>query len=515
MMARNVLKPSNQIGDSNKFIIGTEKLSNEDILAAVDLNSESSVARYFPVEDGDSYGDVEKVPLHIRAFDGEDYEMVFWKIRKYRLMTRQEQLWQCCYDETMHTKEREFLRQRIDKLQRNREHLANRTESKRRESPPTTAINDAMDKTAGSKRRRCQGDGVECNSAPEKGKAFCNKCLVQKKKRRIEEKVASGDQSYHHIHRACHYEKSFCSIKGKLEEMVQFIEKEGEWSRKETFDKNQQKKPIPNQKQSLSPEKQKKGNVEERQQKSTLLEHSYRTKNYYRKESLVEIKRAFGRKRVDGIKPLGHGRFAAKIKECVAVSDDNPLMEIGNEMLKRIRGITAFQGIAQDTTAERFMHNVFAPCFKAFEAHEGDNNGEITAYYPHQDKVGNLVNFFQVEGSSFVFVAMPSYKKYAGKITTGGSGCLAKYNKWKQKLDKKKQAMVTEFERELAKEVEAARNDARTFIRDTNYCIRVFHMEEGDSLCFAAKTYFHGSIIPPQEDGKRRILLIHHDLELY
>lgn len=133
---------------------------------------------------------------------------------------------------------------------------------------------------------------------------------------------------------------------------------------------------------------------------------------------------------------------------------------------------------------------------------------QISAYYKHRDKVGNIVGLYTLRGYSYTFVAIQSSKygketnreKAATLDTKYGSYKL--YRHYKEHLSAMDQAKVHNFESDFMKRALALKLPR----------VRVYKLEAADMLVFTAGDYLHASIIPVQQGGYPRSLLVFHQL---
>jgi hypothetical protein len=241
------------------------------------------------------------------------------------------------------------------------------------------------------------------------------------------------------------------------------------------------------------------------------------------------------------IKELSNAQMGIQLQDCTDF--DSFLNEISSETCAVIKEKPEFQGAAiafmrdndqrewysclkaakedgtfnATTAVEDAMRrnpglkNLLEPTLGGASLHvqqEGTQHG-ISAYEAHRDKIGNIVCFYVVQGTSFNLLAMRS--KFARKICNGKEtaaiepkeGSAQQYQRYKESLSGKDREMVEKFERDFLKE--ATRLELPR--------VRVYQMKTADKLVFPARVYFHGTIIPAQENGRPRVLLVFHDVD--
>lgn len=156
-------------------------------------------------------------------------------------------------------------------------------------------------------------------------------------------------------------------------------------------------------------------------------------------------------------------------------------------------------GSLYSKTMEDLPDTSFAFCVREIHKQDDSQLNTITQYRPHRDckAIGNLVLFTHVQGSSYVFIAVPSnaqttdgpktkkiYGHYCGQKGT-------KYRTWQGKQTKTDQARIKKFEQEFFR-------GCGNVYRNRSFTVNVYYMEEGSVLSFLAYDLFHGSIIPAQ-----------------
>jgi hypothetical protein len=159
---------------------------------------------------------------------------------------------------------------------------------------------------------------------------------------------------------------------------------------------------------------------------------------------------------------------------------------------------------------ETVLKDPFKYTFRAISFHDQTEgtDAEVSAYYSHKDKVGNLVCFHQLAGVSYNFVAVESCKEQTGN-------------------EKEKAVLVTDCRgykpyqeyKALASDCEKIEKFEADFMKKATQLglsrVYIFQLNAGDKLIFTARDYLHGTIIPKQQDGTRRALLVFHDLIPY
>jgi len=238
------------------------------------------------------------------------------------------------------------------------------------------------------------------------------------------------------------------------------------------------------------------------------------------------------------IKALGDGDHGKYIKNCLTFKDsiaigDMFLWEVSKECRNLLKDLPEFQGMVvvqlhpdekkawteviqahpsvrniNEISEREPLQNPFMFALAAASYHRqvpGDMES-ITAYYTHKDKIGNVVLFLTLEGISYNLFAMPSKKLRPTpneKAEFEEAGSLASYKEYKRSLSGDgERRMVEKFESEFLKEA-TDKHLPR---------VRVYMLEPGDRLMFAAATYLHGTIIPKNEQGTQRSLLVFHHL---
>lgn len=132
----------------------------------------------------------------------------------------------------------------------------------------------------------------------------------------------------------------------------------------------------------------------------------------------------------------------------------------------------------------------------------------ISAYYWHTDVFGGFVLFVQLVGISYTFVAVPGHTEECEFDKTDAAD-FVEYERWKGSLDAATLADVRKFERGFM----AFAKDSKP--KGENTRILVHKLVAGQRLSIAAGSYPHASIIPKQNPGEARSLLVCHDLEKY
>ena len=136
---------------------------------------------------------------------------------------------------------------------------------------------------------------------------------------------------------------------------------------------------------------------------------------------------------------------------------------------------------------------------------------QLSVYYSHKDKAGNVVAFKSVAGMSYNLLA--SQSKYP-KTDNGAKEQAAfenehdsyeEYQAYKESVSESDRKKIEKFEADFMKKATASKLPR----------VWVFKMTPSDKLMFAASDYLHGTVIPKQEPGIRRALLVFHDLIPY
>jgi hypothetical protein len=140
-----------------------------------------------------------------------------------------------------------------------------------------------------------------------------------------------------------------------------------------------------------------------------------------------------------------------------------------------------------------------------------------SAYYPHKDKVGNIVCFVGLRGYSYNFIATHAAQSSSqekaklsmavkAKLSEAGSSYKS-YQSYKSYLEGKKDKSefkaVCRFEEDFLCEAKKL----------GLMHVRVYELKPACTLAFPAKSYYHGTIIPGQL--QTRVLLVMHDLVPY
>ena len=249
------------------------------------------------------------------------------------------------------------------------------------------------------------------------------------------------------------------------------------------------------------------------------------------------------------IKPLANAEYRTDLTDChdygAVGNDDAFLLNICSEAVDLIRQKPEFQGPAicsmdetngmawnKELQALKDMHRLdsdsvasclsnssnpgeslrdpFECTLRAANLHEQSEGThlQISAYYKHRDKVGNIVGLYTLKGCSYTFVAMQS-SKYGEKsnreeaaILDTKYGSYKLYIRYKKHLSAEDHAKVHNFERDFMKCASALKLPR----------VRVYRLEAADMLIFTAADYLHASIIPVQEGGYPRSLLVFHQL---
>lgn len=262
--------------------------------------------------------------------------------------------------------------------------------------------------------------------------------------------------------------------------------------------------------------------------------HIYRNEVFGDKDMLPES--------CTSIKPLTNAEFKKDLKEVHNYNDF--LHQTSKDAREAVSSIPAFQGAAirsmpqkeGDVWREWLKRNVDVrniieslrnaneeensdkkPPFKyayhgaTFHDQTPGTEQQISAYYSHKDKVGNLVCFCPLTGESYNLVAVQSSnRKRKGKEKEQAEldpryGSYKLYQKYKDGLSEADLSMVEKFEADFLKKATDLRLP-RVF---------VYKLRAADKLAFAAADYLHGTIIPANDNGIRRSLLVFHDLIPY
>ena len=265
--------------------------------------------------------------------------------------------------------------------------------------------------------------------------------------------------------------------------------------------------------------------------------HVYGNFQFYSKELLEDGCAA--------IKPLGDAIFSVELEHShkfdgFVGDEDGFLRGIANEAIHSIKDKWEFQGAAirgmseeqQGKWRQKYQSLGSKPSpselleanqnvlddplkftFQAASLHDQTDGTEkqISAYYSHRDKVGNLVCFCPLEGDSFNFVSMQS--KYVKGACNGRkekarfeqSHGYKKYQAYKSSLTETDLLKVNNFESDFMK--------TATDLRQPQ--VHVYRLMPADKLIFTARDYLHGTIIPKRDNGILRALLIFHDLIPY
>jgi len=195
------------------------------------------------------------------------------------------------------------------------------------------------------------------------------------------------------------------------------------------------------------------------------------------------------------------------IRSMVSATEQNAWLE-KLESLDTMQSITELQEENQEGLKDPFKYTT-----RAASLHEQTEQTatQVSAYYSHKDKVGNIVCFYPLSGVSYNFVAMPSKgktKPMNGKKEKAeferNCGSHQQYEAYKAASDADRD-MIEKFEADFLK-----RATSEALPR-----VRVYKMEASDKLIFTAADYLHGTIIPKQQDGIQRALLVFHDLIPY
>lgn len=246
------------------------------------------------------------------------------------------------------------------------------------------------------------------------------------------------------------------------------------------------------------------------------------------------------------IKPLANAEFNVEVKKshdfCFLADGDTFLSRISDQALSLIKHKPEFQGpaicsspaasvwhdelerlhasqhlssksvtelINSGSISGKRLEDPFKFALRAANLHDQSvtTQEHISAYYKHKDKVGNIVCLYSLKGCSFTFIAMQSKKakqqrdEEASKFDTN-YGSVKAYTKYKSSLPMSEYDQVHRFEMDFMKEATRLKLPR----------LRVYKLDSSDMLVFTACDYLHGSIIPKQEDGFPRALLVFHQL---
>lgn len=162
-----------------------------------------------------------------------------------------------------------------------------------------------------------------------------------------------------------------------------------------------------------------------------------------------------------------------------------------------------------------FLSNPLKNSFQAASFHEQleDTHDQLSAYPMHKDKIGKSVCFHEVEGYSYNLVAVQSrYLNSNDKVEEEVEEAQLEecygykhYQDYKNSLNKRDRSMVEKFESNFMKRA----------TKEGQPRVYVYKMDPGDKLVFTASVYLHGTIVPKQDDGVRRALLVFHELIPY
>ena len=222
-------------------------------------------------------------------------------------------------------------------------------------------------------------------------------------------------------------------------------------------------------------------------------------------------------KPIGGIRCLTNAEFMIGKDKLVVVEDTHPLSELVGKIQPIVMRQKSFMEHAHSSMCsvtntddhETSANTFWETSLKCVEVHiqQNETTTFCSAYYPHVDKVGNLVAFSLLQGETFVFVSTPSKHAFTSikNYRRAGQNQYRPYTYWKKKNMFSLGKRIDEFEKQV--HLEAKNNFGRAPWK-CHFQIRVYHMKAGDTLCFLAKDYVHGSIIPSQRYP--RVLAILH-----
>jgi hypothetical protein len=201
-----------------------------------------------------------------------------------------------------------------------------------------------------------------------------------------------------------------------------------------------------------------------------MPKHNY---NHYQFYNDVELIKRFGSPLPEALtfKNLTNGESGVAIKDCFKMSDGMKLLANASKQSESQFGAVALH--LQDV-----------------------NECVTTAYYPHHDKAGSTVLFYQVAGWSFTFIGVKDQEDKQAFFDMEGEGWTA-YSNWKHTQDARVTKQIFQFERLVLTAVLKGR-------------VKIYLISQGQSLDFDASVLVHASIIPAQV--QRRCLLLFHDL---
>jgi hypothetical protein len=240
----------------------------------------------------------------------------------------------------------------------------------------------------------------------------------------------------------------------------------------------------------------------------------------------------------DAIKVLADGDYKALLEDCHDF--DEFLNDNANQARNEIKDVPEFQGAAirsvsreksrrawyeklrsietlpnvLDSLSEdqTVLEDPFKQTFRCATFHYQTKGQEtdISAYYSHKDKVGNIVGFKPIAGESYNLVAMQSNYPNSGNGKERAAfekeyDSYESYQSYKETLSESDRKTIDKFE-----SIFMSKATAEGLPR-----VRVYKLTPGNTLLFAASDYLHGTIIPSQQAGMRRALLVFHDLIPY
>ena len=191
------------------------------------------------------------------------------------------------------------------------------------------------------------------------------------------------------------------------------------------------------------------------------------------------------------------------IQNCQPFDASHFLSKVKNAVLEIVKKKPRFEGAAMEAANDKTTPFHDSLCVASLHIQDSEE-AHISAYYPHKDKFGSFVCFFLLSGFSFTFIACKKKgnETVEAELKGGTTLALSRYNQWKAQISLEDLQKVSAFQAMFCKE--AAK------LKQTQ--VYVYELQQGQRLCFAAGSYLHASIIPRQQPGIRRSLIVFHDL---
>ena len=230
--------------------------------------------------------------------------------------------------------------------------------------------------------------------------------------------------------------------------------------------------------------------------------HSYRVSTFFDDGVYQKhVQKSIGK--IKCLRNLTDKEVGEPIQNCQPFDASHFLSKVKNAVLEIVKKKPRFEGAAIEAANDKTTPFQDSLCVASLHIQDSEE-AHISAYYPHKDKFGSFVCFFLLSGFSFTFIACKKKgnDSVMAELKGGTQLALSRYNQWKAQICLEDHQKVSTFQAMFCKEA--------TKLKQTQ--IYVYELQQGQRLCFAAGSYLHASIIPRQQPGIRRSLIVFHDL---